>query len=117
MAKQLCPDGVFSMWSQNWSDENFVALPISVVEEVKSHIVSFYNPFQHKESTNTVYVCKYTRSVWYLGSHINAFLPKLRRLKAPTVGDGPCPPWTGGTLKMQPHFSSVTNQKSCTLHT
>ncbi|MAZ88591.1 MAG: spermidine synthase [Cellvibrionaceae bacterium] len=57
MAEQLKPEGVFAMWSQNLPEQNFVALLESVFTRVESHVVSFYNPFQNCESTNSVYVC------------------------------------------------------------
>jgi len=57
MSKQLKPKGVFAMWSQNLPEANFIALLETVFETVDSHVVSFYNPFQSTESTNSVYVC------------------------------------------------------------
>lgn len=57
MAEQLSPGGVFAMWSQNRPEESFEALLKTVFERVDSHVVSFYNPFQSGESTNSVYVC------------------------------------------------------------
>jgi len=57
MAAQLKPSGVFAMWSQNPPEEHFEALLKTVFERVDSHLVSFYNPFQGRESTNSVYVC------------------------------------------------------------
>ena len=57
MAEQLKPKGVFAMWSQNLPDASFEALLKTVFERVESHVVSFYNPFQNCESTNSVYVC------------------------------------------------------------
>ena len=57
MAEQLKPKGVFAMWSQNLPEESFEALLRTVFERVESHVVSFYNPFQSGESTNSVYVC------------------------------------------------------------
>jgi spermidine synthase len=57
MAEQLKPKGVFAMWSQNLPEESFVALLLTVFDNVDSHVVSFYNPFQSTESTNSVYVC------------------------------------------------------------
>lgn len=57
MAEQLKPVGVFAMWSQNLPEEGFEALLKTVFERVDSHVVSFYNPFQGRESTNSVYVC------------------------------------------------------------
>lgn len=57
MAEQLKPQGVFAMWSQNLPEDSFEALLKTVFERVESHVVSFYNPFQGGESTNSVYVC------------------------------------------------------------
>ena len=57
MAEQLKPKGVFAMWSQNLPEANFEALLKTVFTSVTSHVVSFYNPFQNGESTNSVYVC------------------------------------------------------------
>ncbi|MFL0809558.1 MAG: spermidine synthase [Agarilytica sp.] len=57
MAEQLKPKGVFAMWSQNLPEESFEALLNTVFEHVESKVVSFYNPFQNGESTNSVYVC------------------------------------------------------------
>ena len=57
MAEQIKPKGVFSMWSQNLPEASFEALLKTVFESVESHVVSFYNPFQSGESTNSVYVC------------------------------------------------------------
>ncbi len=57
MAQQLKENGVFAMWSQNLPEESFEQLLKTVFERVESHVVSFYNPFQNCESTNSVYVC------------------------------------------------------------
>ncbi len=57
MARQLKSGGVFAMWSQNLPEESFEDLLKSVFDQVESHIVSFYNPFQNNQSTNSVYVC------------------------------------------------------------
>jgi spermidine synthase len=57
MAEQLNTNGVFAMWSQNLPEQSFEALLGTVFSKVESHIVSFSNPFQSVESTNSVYVC------------------------------------------------------------
>lgn len=57
MAEQLKPGGVFAMWSQNLPEASFETLLKTVFAGVDSHVVSFYNPFQGGESTNSVYVC------------------------------------------------------------
>lgn len=57
MAKQLKPNGVFAMWSQNLPEAPFEELLKTVFGNVESHIVSFFNPFRSRDETNTVYVC------------------------------------------------------------
>jgi len=57
MAEQLKPNGVFAMWSQNLPEDSFEQLLKTVFASVDSHVVSFFNPFQNVESTNSVYVC------------------------------------------------------------
>ncbi len=57
MAEQLKPAGVFAMWSQNLPDKQFEQLLKTVFTQVKSHVVPFYNPFQGREASNSVYVC------------------------------------------------------------
>ncbi|UZE94988.1 polyamine aminopropyltransferase [Alkalimarinus alittae] len=57
MAEQLNPKGIFAMWSQNLPEESFETLLKTVFERVDSHVISFLNPFQGNESTNSVYVC------------------------------------------------------------
>lgn len=57
MAEQLKPQGVFAMWSQNLPEDQFEALLKTVFASVDSHVVSFFNPLQGGESTNSVYVC------------------------------------------------------------
>ncbi|UTF58577.1 spermidine synthase [Gilvimarinus sp. DA14] len=58
MAQQLKANGVFAMWSQNPPEPAFEELLESAFAKVDSHLVSFYNPFQNNEATNTVYVCQ-----------------------------------------------------------
>lgn len=57
MAGKLKPGGVFAMWSQNLPDQAFESLLKTVFEQVESHVISFFNPFQNCKSTNSVYVC------------------------------------------------------------
>lgn len=58
MARQLKPRGVFAMWSNEGEDEAFMAVLREVFIDVDCHVVSFYNPFQNRESFNTVYVAR-----------------------------------------------------------
>lgn len=57
MAQQIQPNGVFAMWSQNLPDPAFEALLNTVFGNVTSEIVSFFNPFQNNDATNSVYIC------------------------------------------------------------
>ena len=57
MAEQLKSKGVFAMWSQNLPEAHFEDLLKTVFEDVESHVISFFNPFQNIVSTNSVYVC------------------------------------------------------------
>lgn len=58
MARQLKPRGVFAMWSNEGEDEAFMAVLRDVFIDVACHVVTFYNPFQNRESFNTVYVAR-----------------------------------------------------------
>ncbi|OEY65816.1 spermidine synthase [Marinobacter sp. X15-166B] len=60
MARQLRAQGVFAMWSNDPEDESFMALLRQVFGQVEASVVSFYNPFQNIESSNTVYVARKT---------------------------------------------------------
>lgn len=58
MAGQLKPRGIFAMWSNEGEDAVFMEVLRDVFTEVVCHVVSFYNPFQNRESFNTVYVAR-----------------------------------------------------------
>lgn len=58
MAQQLKPRGIFAMWSNEGEDSVFMDVLREVFTEVVCHVVSFYNPFQNRESFNTVYVAR-----------------------------------------------------------
>jgi spermidine synthase len=58
MAQQLKPRGIFAMWSNEGEDEEFMAVLRDVFAEVACHYVRFFNPFQNRESFNTVYVAR-----------------------------------------------------------
>lgn len=58
MARQLKPRGIFAMWSNEGEDDVFMAVLRHVFTDVVCHVVSFYNPFQNRESFNTVYVAR-----------------------------------------------------------
>jgi len=56
MARFLEPGGVFAMWSNDPPDEPFIKTLRGLFVGVEARVVSFYNPFQNRESTNTVYL-------------------------------------------------------------
>ncbi|WP_166256876.1 spermidine synthase [Marinobacter salicampi] len=58
MARQLRPGGVFGMWSNEPPDEEFMEILQCLFVEVEARVVSFFNPFQNTESSNTVYVAR-----------------------------------------------------------
>ncbi|MBW0147039.1 spermidine synthase [Marinobacter arenosus] len=58
MARQLKPRGIFAMWSNEGEDDEFMTVLREVFTDVACHVVTFFNPFQNRESFNTVYVAR-----------------------------------------------------------
>lgn len=58
MAAHLRPGGVFAMWSNDPPDEEFMATLRTLFTDVDARVVSFFNPFQNRESTNTVFLAR-----------------------------------------------------------
>ena len=58
MARFLRSDGVFAMWSNDPPDEPFMDTLRELFTDVDARVVSFFNPFQNRESTNTVYLAR-----------------------------------------------------------
>jgi spermidine synthase len=58
LAGHLHPGGVFTLWSNDPPDEGYLALLAGTFVGVRAEVVSFYNPLQEREATNTVYVAK-----------------------------------------------------------
>jgi spermidine synthase len=56
LAGHLHPGGVFALWSNDPPDAQFNATLAEVFATSKAHVVSFHNPLQGRDSTNTVYV-------------------------------------------------------------
>lgn len=56
MAGQLRGGGVFAMWSNDPPDAAFQARLGAVFKRVDAEIIRFYNPFQNREATATVYL-------------------------------------------------------------
>jgi spermidine synthase len=56
LARQLLPGGVFALWSNSAPDDDFMAALREVFSTAQSHVISFPNPLQNRQATNTVYV-------------------------------------------------------------
>ncbi len=56
LATRLHPGGIFAMWSDDPPEERFFSSLRKVFPECDSHVVTFYNPLQEKDSASTVYV-------------------------------------------------------------
>jgi spermidine synthase len=56
LAGHLKPGGVFSLWSNDPPDDEFTATLSQEFTGVEAIVVSFDNPLQDRESTNTVYL-------------------------------------------------------------
>ncbi|AUN93513.1 polyamine aminopropyltransferase [Pseudazoarcus pumilus] len=61
MTRQLKPDGVFALWSDDPPHAGFEALLGEVFESVAAHVVPFPNPYTGGESACTVYVAQHPR--------------------------------------------------------
>ncbi|MDG6101492.1 spermidine synthase [Dactylosporangium aurantiacum] len=56
LAAQLCPGGVFALWSNDPPDDAFTATLAAVFADARAEVVTFDNPLQRRQSANTVYV-------------------------------------------------------------
>jgi len=56
LASHLRPGGVYSLWSNDPPDEAYLAVLSQVFVDVSAEIVSFPNPLQDRDATNTVYL-------------------------------------------------------------
>jgi spermidine synthase len=56
LAAHLVPDGVFALWSNDPPDDGYLAVLAAAFADVEARVVSFPNPLQGGESTNTVYL-------------------------------------------------------------
>jgi spermidine synthase len=54
--QHLHPGGVFALWSNDPPDEAFKAVLASVFATSDAHIVTFDNPLQDRDASNTVYI-------------------------------------------------------------
>ena len=58
LAGHLRPGGVFTLWSNDPPDAEFEATIAGAFADVTSTVVSFPNPLQEADATNTVYVAR-----------------------------------------------------------
>ncbi|MEX2578081.1 MAG: hypothetical protein WD342_03405 [Verrucomicrobiales bacterium] len=56
LAARLHPGGVFGLWSDDPPDENFTNSLAAAFESCESHVVTFHNPLQDRDSASTVYL-------------------------------------------------------------
>lgn len=56
LARHLRPGGVYSLWSNDPPDEDYLAVLREVFVDVAAEVVRFPNPLQDREATNTVYL-------------------------------------------------------------
>ena len=56
LARHLKPGGVYSLWSNDPPDEAYLAILRQVFVDVSAEVVTFPNPLQDRDATNTVYV-------------------------------------------------------------
>jgi spermidine synthase len=56
LAGHLHPGGVFALWSNDPPDEQFKAMLAGVFATSDAHVVTFDNPLQHRDASNTVYI-------------------------------------------------------------
>jgi spermidine synthase len=56
LAGHLHPGGVFALWSNDPPDQAFNAALAGVFATSDTHVVTFHNPLQDRESSNTVYI-------------------------------------------------------------
>ena len=62
LAAHLRGEGVFALWSNDPPDEPFIADLREVFGEARAEVVTFPNPLQGRESTNSVFVARSPRS-------------------------------------------------------
>jgi len=61
LARYLRPGGVFSLWSNDPPDEDYLAVLAEVLVEPSAEVVRFDNPLQSRSATNTVYLATQPR--------------------------------------------------------
>ena len=58
LATHLLPGGVFGLWSNEVPDEAFTQRLTAVFAEARAERVTFHNPLQNREFTQTIYLAR-----------------------------------------------------------
>ena len=58
LAAHLLPSGVFGLWSNDLPDETFTERLTAVFAEARAERVTFHNPLQNREFTQTIYLAR-----------------------------------------------------------
>ncbi|MET9232090.1 spermidine synthase [Lentzea sp. NPDC003310] len=58
LAALLTSGGVFALWSNDPPEDEYAATLSAVFTDVRAEVVSFRNPLQDRDSTNTVYLAR-----------------------------------------------------------
>lgn len=56
LARHIKPGGVYALWSNDPPDEAYLGILGQVFLDVAAQVVSFHNPLQDRDATNTVYL-------------------------------------------------------------
>ena len=56
--RHLYPDGAFALWSNDPPDADFLRLLASGFVAPQAHVVTFFNPLQKRDASNTIYVAR-----------------------------------------------------------
>lgn len=56
LADHLHPGGVFALWSNDPPDDAFESILAGAFAVTATHVVTFENPLQHRDASNTIYV-------------------------------------------------------------
>jgi len=66
LAAKLYPGGVFALWSDDPPEEEFMESLNEIFASCESHVVTFHNPLQDRDSASTVYVARTCRETTLL---------------------------------------------------
>jgi hypothetical protein len=58
LSERLRPGGVFTLWSNDPPDDDYLAVLRAVFGDVDCEVVRFDNPLQGRQATNSVYVAR-----------------------------------------------------------